>query len=196
MLSKLFEFVTEKELVERLKNLGLEYEFLGGGKICFLDRELNDSGICIYFDEKGNVYKAVAETDYIGDREKFRQFLKAIRQKYGLGKDVDVEVKVRDFVWLDEIESRLVGKPVIRRLGRECTFDDELDAEVCFDLERKYGRNAIRRVKVKTKFLGGKEKFRQFLEKLRRKYGLPRMVNIDVITVPEEKLRETKTFYE
>jgi len=196
MIADLFKFLTKKELEDRLREMGLRFEQLAGGKLCLLDEELNESGICFYFDMNGNIYKAVVETDYIGDKSRFKEFLRAVRDKYGLKKDVSVEVKVKDFLWLDDLENRLVGKTVFRQLGRECVFDDELNAEVCFDLGRKYGRDVVRRVKVKTTFLGGKERFKQFLERLKRKYGLPRTIEVDVITVPEEKLEETRWWYE
>jgi len=196
VLSELFEFVTVEDLEKKLEEMGLKFERLAGGRLCILDRELNDSGICFYFDMSGNVYGVEVETGYIGDKQKFREFLRRIREKYGLSRDVDVEVKVRDFVWLEDVERKIKGEPVIEHLGEICTFDDDLNAEVCFRFERKYGRDAVTRVKIKTKFLGGKEKFRQFLDRLRRKYGLPRTMDINVITVPEEKLEETKWFYE
>ena len=194
MIADLFKFLTKKELEDRLRRMGLRFEQLAGGKLCLLDEELNESGICFYFDMDGDIYKAVVETDYIGDKNRFKEFLRAVRDKYGLKKDVSVEVKVKDFLWLDDLESRLVGKTVFGQHS-VCVFDDELNAEVCFDLERKYGRDVVRRVKVETTFLGGKDKFKQFLERLKRKYGLPRTMKVNVKTVPEEILEETRRFY-
>jgi len=195
MLAKLFEFVTKGEIEDRLRELGLKYESLMGVRLCLLDEELNKSGVCFYIDERGNVYKVVVETDYIGNKEKFKQFLRDIRQKYGLGRDVNVEVRVRDFVWYDDVKDKLT-KPVIRKLGGVCTFDDELNAEICFGLGRRYGRTVVRRVLARTTFLGGKEKFKKFLERLREKYGLPRTIDVDVVTVSEENLKETRWWYE
>ena len=196
MLAELFEFVTDREVIESLKNLGLKYEFLGGGKICFLDEELNDTGICVYFDEKGNVYRAEVETEYIESKEEFRNFLRTLKNKYDFLKKIkNLTVTARNYAWLEDVEEKLRGKPVIEHLGEICTFDEDLDAEVCFNFERKYGKDAVTWVKVKTKFLGGKEKFKKFLERLRAKYDLPRTIKVSVTTVPGKKFEEIREWY-
>lgn len=194
-IAEYFKLVTDMEVIESLRNLGIEYE-LSGGEICFLDEELEDTGICIYFNERGDVYKAVVEMKYIGNKEEFKKFMRTLKSKYSFLRDLSsLIVRARDYVWVENIEKNLRGKPIIEHLGEICTFDEDLDAEICFRLGKKYGKDAVMWVKVRTTFIGGRERFKQFIENLRTKYSLPKSIDIRVSTIKGGKLREIKEWY-
>ncbi len=179
MFSKLYEFITDLELIARLSRSGVKYGQKGGA-ICLLDKELNEAGICFHADRSGEIRTVEVEMDYIEDKSKFKEFLKKIKEKYSLGTDVRIETRIKSFMPFYYLEDKLKGKEVYSELEKECIFDNELNSEICFETTTKYGEKVVKKVKVKTDRIEDKSEFMNFLEKLRAKYGLSKNIYVDV----------------